>query len=224
MPLHPRWRRALVIVALCLALALVASSAALHGTLLRLLGAVEGIMQSEPALAATLYTLLAAASAMLAFFSSSVLVPAAVHAWGMPTTAALLWLGWVLGGALAYLVGRALGRTVVQSLASKEVLAQYEDRFTERTPWGLVLLFQLALPSEVPGYLLGIVRYPMLRFLAAAAIAEVPVAVLVVYLGDSFMARRTLALVAAGALAAALSVGAYVVLHRRLERGGVVSR
>jgi hypothetical protein len=96
-----------------------------------------------------IFVALAAASAMLAFFSSAALVPAGVVAWGMPTTAALLSLGWLLGGLLSYGSARGLGRPLLAHLAPVEFLAKYERRVSRDTPFGVVLLFQLALPSEI---------------------------------------------------------------------------
>ena len=45
-----------------------------------------------------LFVLLAAISAVLAFFSSALLLPVAVFTWGSKVTFVLLWLGWLLGG------------------------------------------------------------------------------------------------------------------------------
>ena len=58
------------------------------------------------------FVLVSALSAMLAFFSSAVVVPVAVYAWGNATTLALLWGAWLLGGIGSYVVGRTLGRRV----------------------------------------------------------------------------------------------------------------
>jgi hypothetical protein len=45
-------------------------------------------------LGAVVFVLLSAVSAMLAFFSSALLVPAAVFAWGNTLAVGLLWLGY----------------------------------------------------------------------------------------------------------------------------------
>ena len=62
--------------------------------------------------------MLAALSAMLAFFSSVVVVPVASHQWGPVATVALLWMGWLLGGTMAYAIGRFLGSRVVRQVVS----------------------------------------------------------------------------------------------------------
>jgi uncharacterized membrane protein YdjX (TVP38/TMEM64 family) len=80
-----------------------------------------------------------------------------------------------------------------------------------------VILFQLGLPSEVPGYLLGLARYPVSRYLLALAIAELPWAVLTVLLGSTLLERRVPVLVAVGVAAALLGGVALALLTRRLR-------
>jgi uncharacterized membrane protein YdjX (TVP38/TMEM64 family) len=81
----------------------------------------------------------------------------------------------------------------------------------------LVLLLQLALPSEIPGYLLGLLRYRFWRYIAALALAELPYALATVYIGASFIERRTYALVAVGIAVAAFAGWALHTLHRRIS-------
>ena len=140
----------------------------------------------------SVFVVASALSAILAFFSSAIIVPAAVHAWGAPLTMLLLWTGWTVGGMGTYAVGRWLGRPVVKAMISEATLDQFEHRITTRAPFGLVLLFQFALPSEVPGSVLGLVRYSFAKYMAALTITELPYAVGTVYLGESFLEQRTL--------------------------------
>jgi uncharacterized membrane protein YdjX (TVP38/TMEM64 family) len=165
---------------------------------------------------ASIFVLYAALAAMLAFVSSAVIVPVSVYVWGSGFSMLLLWVGWILGGALSYGISRYFGRTVVNALRAGPALERYETRISQRAPFGLVLLFQLAVPSEVPGYLLGLIRYPFWKYLGALALAELPYAVVTVYLGDSFLERRTYTLIAVGATLAAFSAWALYTLHRRI--------
>ncbi|MBK7826218.1 VTT domain-containing protein [Nannocystis sp.] len=209
-------RRRIVILALVGAvLALVLAADTLFAPLERLLAVTERIIAANPTLGAALFVLFAALSGMLAFFSSAVIVPVAVYAWGPVWSAVLLWLGWILGGASTYALGRFLGRPVAGALASKG-LARYEKKINRDTPFGVVILFQMAMPSEVPGYLLGVVRYSFLRYIAVVAVGELPYAVGTVILGDSFVQRSILPFVVLGVAAALFSRYAYVLLQRRL--------
>lgn len=214
---HRAWRRAAVLLLACVVLALIGTSDDLHEALMDVLAAASKLIAERPVLGAVLFVLLSALSAMLAFVSSAVLVPVALYAWGETVCAALLWLGWILGGATAYTLGRWLGRPVVRWLLPSETLDRYEDRLSTQTPFGLIVLLQLALPSEVPGYLLGLVRYPFGRYLLALALAELPYAVGTVYLGESFLERQLLVLLAIGVAGAVFMFFAVRLLQRRLQ-------
>jgi uncharacterized membrane protein YdjX (TVP38/TMEM64 family) len=215
-PLPPFTRRALVIVLLVVGLAFVASSAELHEWLLGFLPAAEEVIKERPVLGVSVFVLYAALSAMLAFASSALIVPLSVYVWGNGFTMLLLWVGWILGGVFAYAISRYFGRTVVTVLRAGPALERYENRISQRASFGLILLFQLAVPSEVPGYLLGLSRYPFRKYLAALALAELPYAAVTVYLGASFLERRTYTLIGVGAAVAAFTAWAVYTLHRRI--------
>lgn len=209
-------RRVVAVLLLVAGLALVASTDALHEPLLRLIAATERVIADNPVAGAALFVVFAALSGMLAFFSSAVLVPVAVYAFGPFPCALLLWLGWTLGGALTYFVGRYLGRPVVARLAPR-ALARYEQVTARDMPVGVVILFQLAMPSEVPGYLLGLARYSFLRYILVVVLGELPFAAATVLLGDSFVQRRVAPFILIGVAGAIFSGGTYARLQRRLR-------
>ena len=211
------WQRGLVLLVLCAVLVLIIASDGLHASLLRILEAGGDLIGERPVLGAGVFILLSALSAMLAFFSSAVLVPVALSTWGKPVTLVLLWGGWTLGGAIAYAIGRFLGRPVVTMFLTQETLSRYEDRISRQAPFGLVVLFQLALPSEIPGYILGLVRYRFWKFLLALVVAELPYALGTLYLGASFLERQPMTLIALGAAGALLMAGAIFLLRKRLR-------
>jgi len=211
------WMRGALLALLCIALAFAAASDTVHAELLRLVADVEVIIVHHPVGGATLFFLLAALSAMLAFFSSAVIVPVGVYAWGKLGCLLLLWGGWFVGGLCAYAIGRSLGRPVVAALTSADALERYQQRISAHAPFRLVLLFQLALPSEVPGYLLGIARYSPVKFAAALALAELPFAIGTVYLTESFLERRIGLLLGLCALGIGFSIWAGLRLRRRLR-------
>jgi uncharacterized membrane protein YdjX (TVP38/TMEM64 family) len=210
-------RRALLLLVLAAAIAAVAYSDALHGFVLDLFTKAEGIIRSRPILGPILFVLFAAASAMLAFFSSAAIVPVAILVWGQAVSVFLLWLGWTLGGVFSFSISLVLGRRVVYAVAPWALIERYEQLLTQQPPFGLVLLLQLALPSEVPGYLLGLVRYSFWKYLAALLLAELPYAVATVYLGATFLERRTIPFLLLAILLAAASIWAFAALHRRFR-------
>jgi uncharacterized membrane protein YdjX (TVP38/TMEM64 family) len=190
----------------------------IHTQLLSWLGAAEPLIRDNPKLGMLIFVLLAAVSALLAFFSSALLIPVAVYVWGPVTCVVLLWGGWLVGGIVAYLVGRNLGRPVVRAVLGPGTLARYEGWVRSGAGFVPVFLLQLAIPSDVAGYLFGLVRCRVRVFLPALAAAEVPYAIGAVYLGVSFLERDVLPLVALGAAGAFMSVVAFRVLRARSLR------
>jgi uncharacterized membrane protein YdjX (TVP38/TMEM64 family) len=211
------WQRIAATAFAIAALVLIASSDVLHAALVGLFEAADRAIGAHPVAGAALFVLFSGGSAMLAFFSSSLLVPAAIVAWGRTAAALLLWLGWILGGVVSYALARRLGRPVVALLGAAAPLAAWEERISRRAPLSVALLFQLAVPSEVPGFVLGMVRYPFRRYLAVVALGELPFAIGTVFVGASFLERRTPLLVALGAAGIGISLLAFRVLQGRLR-------
>lgn len=211
------WRRAAILALLCLALAGVAASDTLHAALLDVFSASKEVIARNPVQGALFFVLLAAISAMFAFVSIAIIVPVAVFAWGEPLSMLLLWLGWILGGTTAYGIARFLGLPVVHWLTAEAALRRVERRIHSETPFGLILLFQLGLPSEIPGYVLGLARYPLGKYLLALALAEIPYAIATVSLGAGFVSAQSDIVLAVGLSIAALGVGAFYLLRKRMR-------
>lgn len=218
-PIHAHgWRRALVVALVCTSLALLLSFDAVYAGLQRALAAAEPLIADHPYVGAAVFVGLAAVSAILAFFTSALLLPAAVYAWGVPATIGLLWFGWLLGGIGTYALGRGLRGPLGRSSRTPGRLDFYLRRVPREVTFALVLTLCLALPSEVPGYLCGYLGVRLRTYFAALAVAELPYAVGAVLLGDGVVNRHIGWLVAFGLLAAALSLYAVRLLHERLDR------
>ncbi|WP_199738326.1 hypothetical protein [Corallococcus sp. CA054B] len=80
-------------VMLLAGLALLASSEAFQSLLGRAVDAAAPIISTHPVWGAGLFVVLSALSAMRAFFSSALLLPVALQAWGKAVCALQLWLG-----------------------------------------------------------------------------------------------------------------------------------
>jgi len=215
MPYHPLHHRRVVLLAVVLVLVVaIGRSAPLQGALHDILTVVERLIRAYPRAGVALFLVLASLSAMLSFFSSTALVPAGVYVWGAERTMLLLWAGGVIGGVGGYWLSRSLGRRVALRFIPEAPFQRYEDFFRTRAHWQSVLLFRLALQSELPSYVLGALRYPFPRYLPIMALAELPFVAVVVYLGDAFL--RGNSLVFTTTLLA--SLGLTVLAFRRLQR------
>ena len=215
----PTYRlRAILLVAMMAGLLILAWSDPVHRAVLQVFEATKEIMEGHPFLGPALFLLLSALAAMLAFFSSAVLVPPAVYAWGPVACAGLLWAGWMLGGLASYGLAYRFGRRVLRWLAPGKSIARYQRRLRREANFGFILLFQLALPSEIPGLVMGLARYPVERYLAALALAELPYAIGTTLLGASFVSRRFGLLLSLGAMAALTAFLLGRAFRRRLGR------
>jgi uncharacterized membrane protein YdjX (TVP38/TMEM64 family) len=192
MSIWQQYRRNLTIVGLLtIVVGLIAASDTLHDLSGAAVYWAEQMLSRSPLTGMLVFVLFAVFSAALAFFSSAVLVPIAIYAWGSGTTFALLWLGWLLGGVLAFSIGRHLGRSVAAWVAGDELLDYWTHKVGRRTPFKHILVFQAVVPSEIPGYVLGGLHYPFALYVAALAITELPYAIGTVYLGESFLAGES---------------------------------
>ncbi len=184
-------RHLLVLGILVLVVGLVAASDSLHNRTQEIIVWTEGLISRAPLLGMLVFVLLAMLSAMLAFFSSALLAPIAIYAWGEAACFALLWLGWCLGGIVTFCIGRFLGRSAASMIIGDETVDSWQSHVHKRTKFIHVLAFQAVIPSEIPGYLLGILHYPFLLYLLALGITEIPYAIAVVYLGEAFLVGRS---------------------------------
>lgn len=196
----------------------VAASNTLHGKSEEIFALAEGAISQYPLLGMLLFVLLAMISAMLAFFSSAVLVPIGVYTWGAAVCTLLLWIGWLLGGMVAFAIGRYLGRSVASRLIGESRFSAFERRFSRRLHLFHILLLQLTLPSEIPGYVLGALRYRFAYYLVSLAIAELPYAVGTVLLGTMYLQRNAALLLALGLAAVLVSIFAYRSCRNRSRR------
>ena len=195
---HAYHRHILFLGIIIIVAGLITGSDTLHTKIEDILVASETIISRFPLLGMLLFVLLAMVSAMLAFFSSAILVPIGVYAWGSITCFVLLWIGWLLGGVTSFGIGRYLGRPVASKLIGETRLTRFEKQLGRHARFIHILLFQAALPSEVPGYVLGTLRYRFSLFLLALAIVELPYALGTVYLGTRFLERDIVLLMLIG--------------------------
>jgi uncharacterized membrane protein YdjX (TVP38/TMEM64 family) len=181
----------------------------------------KDLMTAHPVTGAAVFFLFSAFSAMLAFTSSAVLVPSANLVWGKLVTFLLLWAGWLAGAVVAFGIGNR-ARPLLAYLGYKETLDEYQELVSKRMKFWAVLLFCIAVPSEVPGYLFGGMRYPFLKFLPAIAIAESIYAFGLVVAGENLVNAKPFPLLATIAILIIMALGAGMVL-RALRRRKVSS-
>ena len=169
---------------------------------------------------AVIFVLLAAFSAMFSLFSSVPLVPIATVVFGNFFTGLLLCVGWLLGDMAAYAIGSSAGYRIVSRFISMDRAEYYKKRLSGRSQFWIVFIFRFALPSEVTGYTLGVLRYHFGKYALATALSEIPFAFLAVYSSEALIQRRLalfLGLITAGVLVTVLMLA---LLKKQLNNDG----
>ncbi len=196
-------KRSLLLGAIILVAAFIVTSDALFEKIEEIIQLVESLIFQYPVFGVLLFIMLAMASAMLAFYSSAILVPIGVYTWGATECFILLWIGWLLGGILSFSIGRHFGRSVASIFIGDTRISKFERKVNRHAKFIHILLFQAALPSEIPGYVLGALRYRFSLYCLALAITELPYALGTVYIGESFLQRNSLVVLVLGVFAIA---------------------
>jgi uncharacterized membrane protein YdjX (TVP38/TMEM64 family) len=186
----PVRRHALLIATIVAAVALLWLSASLQSAFLEALQLSKEYLARHPVASRLAFVVLAALSALLVLFSSVALVPVAVHAWGQGETVLLLLCGWFIGAHLAYFIGRRFGRRVTEYFVAARTLDRYGQLLSRQMSVAEVALLKLALPSEMSSFALGIIRYPLPKFVPVLLASELPFALWAVYLSAALIEDR----------------------------------
>ena len=213
-PLRKHVRRTAAILVMFAVLLLIVVSSTLYSHVRVLIDRAGAIVAQHHAWGVVLFLVLSALSAMLAFFSTAVVVPVAISAWGKALTVLLLWGGWWIGGLSSYLIGRFLGRPALHWFVAEKRLREFERYADRALSLPRMLLLQIAIPSEIPGYVLGCLKYSPATYLWALAIVELPFAGGAVYLGDRFLQRDYIVLACVALAGLAVTFVAGWVIHR----------
>jgi uncharacterized membrane protein YdjX (TVP38/TMEM64 family) len=162
------------------------SSAFLQSVFSRYNDVVAFYIKHHPVIGILSFLGLAALSVMLGPFTSIPLVPPAITAWGVGDTFLFLFVGWLLGDTLAFVVGRFVGYPLVAKIMGKASLDESLATLQKRLSFLLLFLFRLATPSET-GYVFGILKYSFKKYFLITALVELPFAILVVYASDALL-------------------------------------
>ncbi len=217
--LDSHWRKLFFLILLVLLLALLFwYSASFQEVFFGSVDFLEGYANRHILLAEGIFVGAAALSAMFSPFSSVPLVPAALVIWDSGLTLSLLLLGWLLGGIGAYLVGRyALYQLLRRVLDIDGKVDYYRKKISPRAEFGLVLLFRFAMPAEIPGYVLGAIRYHFGKYFLATFLAEFPFAVITVYASEALIFKEPVLLGALGLLVTLILGGALYFFRKKLR-------
>lgn len=147
---------------------------------------INSLASLHPILSALLFVFFTAVTAMVTFVGIFPLVPSAIMLWGPQFTLVLVMIGWFVGDLGMYVLGRGTGgSSITKSSLYKKYKAIQES--LKKTEFFIILLLRLALPSEMFGYALGVIKYKFSLYLLVTFLAELPFAILTVYGADAYL-------------------------------------
>lgn len=193
------------------------SSSSLQEIILRYSGLITVFFQEHESLGIFIFLSVSVVSVVISPFSSLPLIPSVIMVWGNLVTFTILVAGWFFGAWLGYLLGGWAGRKVLRHWWDFEKVEYYKEKISPRAQFWLVFLFRLAIPSEITGITLGIIRYQLGKYLLITFLTELPFAFAAVYLGRTLAKGDFLAFAAMIILVTALIALASYFFHKKIN-------
>ncbi len=191
-----------------------------QGEYWQLVGFFEKHVNEYKAVGVVVFVALAVLSTMFSFLSSIWLIPIAVPIFGAVLTTALLLSGWYIGAIFSYVIGRYAGYPIIARLVDAQKIDYYRDLLLKgRGELGLLLLVRFVLPSEIPGYVLGMARYHFGKYFLITVLSEIPYALAAVYAIDAITTQNVPMLVLVVGIWLLLASIPFYIFYLRIRRG-----
>jgi uncharacterized membrane protein YdjX (TVP38/TMEM64 family) len=169
---------------------LIWSSVAFQNFFAKIVPLFENLTRDHAFLSIFVFIGLGALSTMLSSFSSVPLVPIAVIVWGSTPTALYLLIGWLIGDILSYMIGYYAGNPILKRFVSLEKIDYYRKKIPPDAEFKLVFFFIMSMPSEVPNYTLGTLRYNFLKYFLTITLGEIIFAFVTAYAGQALVQKN----------------------------------
>lgn len=137
-----------------------------------------------PIWGAALYLLIYALRPII-FFPATVLTLLGGYVFGVVGGLLLTVIGSNTSAMVAYVIGRFLGRDVLEGEQAQKVLSRYTDRLRENSFESVLIMRFLFLPYDLVNYLCGFLRIDPKAFLLATALGSIPGTISFVLAGAS---------------------------------------
>jgi len=135
-----------------------------------------------------MYVLLLTLAIVLMPVTVMPLIPVAAAVIGPLPTAILSVIGWTLGGAIAFLISRSIGRPVLGRFISLEKVDALANRFPADTRFLVIVLLRMTLPVDVVSYALGLsTTIGFWEYTAATFIGVIWFSFAFAYAGDALL-------------------------------------
>ncbi len=120
------------------------------------LGNLQRTLEESGHYSELVYVLLLVGAVVLMPLTVMPLIPIATAMFGPLMTGFLSIAGWTLGGMIAFLISRYLGRPVVKYFVSLDTLDQALMKIPSDSKFFMIVLLRLTLPVDIISYVLGL--------------------------------------------------------------------
>jgi uncharacterized membrane protein YdjX (TVP38/TMEM64 family) len=177
----------------------------------------EKIAHQNEILSILIFIGLGALSTMASSFSSVPLVPIAIVVWGNTPTALYLFTGWIIGDVISYFIGYYAGNPILKKFANVKKITYYREKIPPNAEFKLVFLFIMSMPSEVPNYTLGTLRYNFLRYFLTIALGELVFSFLTAYAGLALVEKNLILFIGTVSLLVLFFVYSFYLFNKYLR-------
>jgi uncharacterized membrane protein YdjX (TVP38/TMEM64 family) len=142
------------------------------------------------------YVLILTAAVVFMPLTVMPIIPVAAAVLGPFTTALLSIIGWSLGGAIAFLISRHLGRPFLEKFLNLQKLDDILERIPEKTHFWFIVLLRLTLPVDLVSYALGLTKsLSFTSYIAATVVGVCWFSFAFAYMGNAFFEGSVITLV-----------------------------
>lgn len=209
------YKRALLVIGILVAITLLFwYSLSLQETFYDVVSFFETYVRQNEMLGMLVFMLIATLGALVSPFTNLPLIPVAVALWGAALTALLLLGGWLLGGVIAYFIGRYVGYPAIRYIISAERFDAWLREVRAHTRFSMMFLLRLALPAEL-GYAFGVIRYSFWKYVLLTFFAELPFVLIATYASEAILLGERLQFFGLIALVGVIFLGAFYLVRKR---------
>lgn len=147
------------------------------------------------------------------------LIPVASAVMGPFATALLSIVGWTLGGVLAFLIARYVGRPALERFVNLGTLDELTARIPQNSRFMVIVLLRLTLPVDIVSYAIGFTSsVSLLEYTLATLVGVTWFSFAFAYLGDALLTGNKPLLIELTGASLFIFFGAWLWLRRTHRR------
>ena len=174
---------------------------------------LRGLLSGMNAVSYGAYVLILTVAVVCMPLTVMPLIPIAAGIMGPFMTAVLSIIGWTLGGAIAFLLSRHIGRPLLEHRINLRPMDSLMEKMPKQAHFWFIVLVRITLPVDLASYALGLVKnLSFYSYIAATAVGVSWFSFSFAYLGDAFFSGNTVVFVEVALASATVFTAAWYIL------------